>query len=176
MTDPYRGAACEAAKEGIPAAAFSAKTASQVSYTTLNSANSSSTQSALLYAALTTNFTRTITDPTYLTDGPILPEGTILNINYAGTTFSESGEPSGDCATPSDFKWVFTRLVKNSSAVDVELCGGTHLPDETTVVNAGCFASVTVMNATTKLDVGARVQSQVLGRYALSKLLTCFDG
>ncbi|PIL26041.1 hypothetical protein GSI_11795 [Ganoderma sinense ZZ0214-1] len=168
------GAACEAAKEGIPSTAFSARTASQVSFTTLTtSPNSSSTLSALLYAALTANFTRTLLSPAAR---PILPASVTLNVNYGATTFSSSGAPNGDCASPSDFQWVFTRLLQDSSAVDVETCGSTTLPDETTVVDAGCFASVTVMNASTKADVGADVQAAVLERLAPSGLLTCFSG
>ncbi|KAM5538873.1 hypothetical protein V8D89_007595 [Ganoderma adspersum] len=167
------GAACEAAKEGIPSTAFSARTASQVSFTTLTtSPTSSSTLSALLYATLTANFTRTLLCPSAR---PILPAGVTLNVNYGATTFS-SGQPNGDCVNPSDFQWVFTRLLKNSSAVDVATCGSATLPDETTVVDAGCFASVTVMNASMKADVGADVQAVVLERLAPSGLLTCFSG
>ncbi|KAI0742662.1 sure-like protein [Daedaleopsis nitida] len=166
------GAACEAAKEGFPATAFSAATASQVSYTTLDSSpDSPSTKSALIYAELTTNFTRTLLAPA----GQILPAGVIVNVNYAATTFTLSGTPNGDCASASDFKWVFTRLLQSSTAVDVEDCGSMRLPDEGTVVRAGCFASVTVMNATTKSDVSASVQAPVLNRLTPSALLTCFD-
>ncbi|KAI0752162.1 sure-like protein [Fomes fomentarius] len=159
------GAACEAAKEGIPSVAFSAATASQVSYTTLDSdPNSSSTRAALIYAALTANFTRTLVAPAAR---PILPAGITLNVNYAGT--------SSSCAAASDFRWVFTRLLVNATATDVGTCGSTHLPDEGTVVGSGCFASVTVMNATTKSDVSADVQGKVFQRLAPSGLLTCFD-
>ncbi|KAI1782913.1 sure-like protein [Ganoderma leucocontextum] len=167
------GAACEAAKEGIPSTAFSAATASQVSFTTLTtSPNSPSTLSALIYATLTTNFTHTLLAPAAR---PILPSGITLNVNYGATTFSSSGQPNGACASAGDFNWVFTRLLKSSGAVDVETCGSTTLPDETTVVDAGCFASVTVMNASTKADVGADVQAAVLDRLAPSGLLTCFS-
>ena len=99
-----------------------------------------------------------------------------LHIHYGATTFSASGEAKGDCATASDFKWVLVRMAKSTTAVDVETCGKKHLPDETTVVDAGCFASVTVMNASTKADVGADVQAVVLERLAPSGLLTCFSG
>ncbi|EJF59255.1 sure-like protein [Dichomitus squalens LYAD-421 SS1] len=166
------GAACEAAKEGIPSAAFSAATDAQISFTTLaSSPNSPDTLSALLYAELTANFTRTLLGPAAR---PILPSGVTLNVNYAATTFSSSGAPNGDCATASDFQWVFTRLLPNSTAVDVETCGSENLPDETTVADSGCFATVTVMNATTKSDVDADVQAQVLDRLTPSGLLTCF--
>ena len=165
------GAACEAAKEGIPSTAFSAATDAQISFTTLTSSpNSPDTLSALLYAQLTANFTRTLLAPAAR---PILPSGVTLNVNYAATTFSSSGAPNGDCATASDFQWVFTRLLRNSSAVDVETCGSDHLPDETTVVHSsGCHVSVTVIDANAKKDVDATTQAAVLER--ISGLLTCF--
>ncbi|TBU31228.1 sure-like protein [Dichomitus squalens] len=169
-------AACEAAKEGIPSAAVSGDIPGQghVSYTTLTtSPKSPTTLTALLYAELTTNFTQTMYNPAAR---PILPANVTLNINYGATTFSASGEPKGKCATASDFKWVFTRMAKSTTAVDVETCGSKHLPDERTVIDAGCYASVAVMNANTKKDVSASVQAQVLDRLAPSGLFTCFKG
>ncbi|KAI8972587.1 sure-like protein [Trametes punicea] len=168
------GAACEAAKEGIPSTAFSASSLSQVSYTTLESAPTSpDTLSAFIYARLTSNFTSTLLSSPIR---PILPPGITLNVNYGSTTFSSSGTPNGDCASADDFTWVFTRIIANNSATDVETCGSTHLPAETTVVQSGCFASVSVMNATTKADVDAATQGAVLARLQPSGLLSCFDG
>ncbi|OSD03715.1 sure-like protein [Trametes coccinea BRFM310] len=167
------GAACEAAKEGIPSTAFSASSLSQVSYTTLQSESTSpDTLSAHIYASLTTNFTSTLFSSTLR---PVVPPGTTLNVNYGSTTFSSSGAPNGNCTSPEDFTWVFTRIIANASATDVETCGSTHLPDETSVVRSGCFASVSVMNATTKADVDAAAQAAVLQRLQPSGLLACFD-
>lgn len=71
---------------------------------------------------------------------------------------------------------MFTRINSPSAnTVDVETCGRTVLPAESTVVGAGCFASVSVMNATTKADVDASVQGAVLGRLSPSGLLSCFN-
>lgn len=170
------GAACEAAKEGIPSVAFSASSLSQVSYTTLISAPTSpGTRSALIYAALTTKLTSILL--TIPVAGPILPAGTTLNVNFGSTTFSSSGAPSGDCAAAGDFQWVFTRILPAGSGTkDVQTCGSTVLPDERTVVDAGCFASVSVMNASTKADVDAATQGVVLQKLTPSGLLTCFDG
>ncbi|KAH9887078.1 sure-like protein [Cubamyces lactineus] len=169
------GAACEAAKEGIPSTAFSASSLSQVSYTTLSSEPTSpDTLSALIYARLTTNFTFILLSSPGT--GPVLPPGITLNVNYGSTTFSSSGAPNGDCASADDFTWVFTRILQNDGEVDVETCGSTRLPDETTVVHAGCFASVSVMNASTKADVDAATQGAVLARLQPSGLLSCFDG
>ncbi|KAI0668909.1 sure-like protein [Trametes maxima] len=164
------GAACEAAKEGIPSVAFSASSLSQVSYTTLTSApNSPGTLSALLYAELTTTFTRAL----LASDArPILPPGVTLNVNYAKTTFSSSGAPNGDCASADDVRFIFTRI-QSAKGKDVNTCGSTTLPTESKVVGAGCFASVSVMNATTKADVDAATQAAVLAR--LQGLLSCFD-
>ncbi|CDO70418.1 hypothetical protein BN946_scf184999.g59 [Trametes cinnabarina] len=168
------GAACEAAKDGVPSTAFSASSLSQVSYTTLQSAPTSpDTLSALVYATLTTNFTTALLSSAR---SPVLPLGTTLNVNFGSTTFSSSGIPNGDCASASDFTWVFTRIIANASATDVETCGTIHLPDETTVVRSGCFASVSVMNATTKADVDAASQAAVLERLQPSGLLSCFNG
>lgn len=61
-------------------------------------------------------------------------------------------------------------------AVDVATCGSRRLPDEATVVHAGCYASVTVVNATTLLDTDADAQKEVLDRLAPSGLLSCFRG
>ncbi|TFY62441.1 hypothetical protein EVJ58_g3863 [Rhodofomes roseus] len=145
------GAACEAANEGYPATAFSGKTGKQKSYTKLYSDPSSSTsESAWIYSALTVQYTNTI-----LTSGsnPLLPSGIIVNVNYPSTK---------DCSDPSDFEWVFARNLANSSATDYETCGSTTLPTEKSVVKtSGCYASVAVLNATTKTDVNANIQGEV---------------
>ncbi|OBZ74910.1 Acid phosphatase [Grifola frondosa] len=155
------GAACEAALEGIPSTAFSGDTASQVSYTTLDSSpNSQSSLAARLYSTLTVTFVQTLLASSAR---PVLPPGVTLNVNYPSTS---------GCSAAADYSWVFTRLTPNSSAVDVETCGSDHLPDETSVVDrSGCFASVTVINATTKTDVDAATQGAVLAR--LTGLVTC---
>lgn len=79
-----------------------------------------------------------------------------------------------NCSSVEDFRFVFTRLVPDATTVDVETCGSDHLPDETTVVgSAGCFASVSVFNATIKADVDAATQASVLRK--LTRLpLFCF--
>ncbi|KAI8972588.1 sure-like protein [Trametes punicea] len=165
------GAACEAAKEGIPSAAFSGASLTAVSFNTLTtSPNSSDTLSALLYGNLSTNLVSALVASPLR---PLLPPGVTLNVNYARTTFSSSGAPDGKCASESDFKYVLTRIAPNERAQDVETCGSKHLPDEATVVKSGCYASVSVMNATTKADVDAATQGAVLAR--LKSLLSCFD-
>jgi len=147
------GAACEAAQEGFPSAAFSGVNGSQVSYTTLDSEpTASSTIAAQIYAELTTHFVQTITSSG---PGPLLPDNITVNVNYAAID---------DCPDASAYQWVLSRLVKNPFATDVETCGSDHLPSESTVVSAGCFVSVSVIDATTKLDVDSTVQETVMER------------
>ncbi|KAI0772491.1 sure-like protein [Trametes elegans] len=167
------GAACEAPKEGIPSVAFSASSLSQVSFTTLTSEPASpDTLSALVYADLTTTLTSALLSAAASSSAAVLPAGVTLNVNYGSTTFASGGT---SCASAHDFAWVFTRIVPDAGATDVETCGSTHLPDEGTVVRAGCFASVSVMNASTKADVDATTQAAVLARLQGSGLLSCFD-
>ncbi|EKM52611.1 uncharacterized protein PHACADRAFT_149424 [Phanerochaete carnosa HHB-10118-sp] len=155
------GAACEAAKEGIPSTAFSGASTSQVSFTTLEtSPDSTATLAALAYSQLTVTFVEALlASPAQ----PIVPVNTTININFPSTS---------GCSSVSDFNFVFTRLVVNSSATDVTTCGTDHLPDETTVVQgSGCHVSVTVIDANAKTDVDATTQAAVLDR--ISGLLTC---
>ncbi|KAJ7088546.1 sure-like protein [Mycena crocata] len=94
---------------------------------------------------------------------PILPRGIVLNVNYPSTS---------SCTSAAAFKFVLTRINSNSGATDVQTCGTTHLPTESSVVaKSGCFASVSVFNASTKRDVGAATQAVVLAK--LGSLLAC---
>ena len=81
-----------------------------------------------------------------------------------------------NCSQASDFKWVLARMQASARAVDVATCGSRRLPVEQTVVEAGCYATVTVVNVTTTLDVDAEAQAYVLNRLAPSGLLSCFHG
>ncbi|KAK0201035.1 sure-like protein [Desarmillaria ectypa] len=154
-----RGAACEAALEGIPSVAFSADTGSQVSYTTLESdPNSTNTLAALTYAQLSVKFVQALTSA----KGTILPPGISVNVNYPSTS---------KCPEPSNFSFILSRINEDDDATDVERCGTTHLPAEVDVVTRGCFVSVSVFNASTKADVGADTQAFVLDR--ISGILSC---
>ncbi|OCH88932.1 sure-like protein [Obba rivulosa] len=147
------GAACEAAQEGFPSAAFSGMNGSQVSYTTLDSdPDASSTTAARIYAALTTHLVQIITSSG---PAPLLPDNVTLNVNFASID---------DCPDASSYQWVLSRLIENPFASDVTTCGSSHLPSESSVISTGCFASVTVISATTKLDVSAAVQQAVMER------------
>lgn len=155
------GAACEAAREGIPSVAFSASTASQISFTTLDSdPNSTNTLAALAYAQLSVKFVQALT----AADGPILPPNISINVNYASVSLCPNPEPS-------DFSFILSRVLEDDTATDVEQCETTHLPAESSVVTQGCFASVSVFNASNKADVGADTQAFVLNR--ISGILSC---
>ncbi|KIK64938.1 hypothetical protein GYMLUDRAFT_194708 [Collybiopsis luxurians FD-317 M1] len=154
------GAACEAAKEGIPSTAFSAAGLSHVSYTDLNN-DDADTLAARVFASLTAAFV----DALLAAGKPFLPPGISINVNYPMSK-------STSCSSPSDFSFILTRIAPSDSAVDVETCGTDHLPGESNVVaTSGCFASVSVMNATSKTDVDATTQAFVLNR--LGDFLSC---
>ncbi|KAJ6526614.1 survival protein sure-like phosphatase/nucleotidase [Mycena vulgaris] len=154
------GAASEAALEGIPSVAISATTGEEVSYTTLaTSPTSADTQAALIYSQLTVRLVDALLD----SPEPILPPGISLNVNYPSTS---------GCTSAAAFKFVLTRINFNLFATDVLTCGTTRLPTESSVVGqSGCFASVSVFDASNKGDVNATTQGVVLAK--LSSLLTC---
>ncbi|KAH9922173.1 sure-like protein [Fomitopsis serialis] len=147
------GAACEAAKEGVPATAFSGDSGSEVSYTTLDSdPTASSTEAAWIYSALVVHYTQAL----FAVDSsPLLPPGIIVSVNF----------PSVDnCSDASDYQWVLSRNLWDPFASDFAACSsdGSVLPTESDVVGtAGCYNSVTVLNATTKTDVDADYQGEV---------------
>ncbi|KAF8183740.1 sure-like protein [Mycena galopus ATCC 62051] len=154
------GAASEAALEGIPSAAFSAATAAQVSYTTLTtSPTSTDSKAAVIYSAVSVR----LLDVLLASSAPILPSGISLNVNYPSTA---------SCTSAAAFNFVLTRINADSGATDVETCGTTHLPTESSVISkAGCFSTVSVFNASTKNDVDVATQAIVLAK--LTSILTC---
>lgn len=151
------GAATEASIEGIPAIAFSGTTGSQVAWTTATETYQS------VYANLSTNVTQTL-----LASGkPYLPDGLWLNVNYPASTTSS-------CSSAADFRFVLSRI--NSATIftadDVETCGSSRLPTETSVVGtAGCYASISVGVASNKGDADATEQAVVLSK--LQSILSC---
>ena len=78
------------------------------------------------------------------------------------------------CAYATQFKFVLSRIygAAAGAAADVRTCGSSRLPTESKVVGtAGCYASVSVGVASTKLDASAAVQKVVLGK--LGAILSC---
>lgn len=142
--------------------AFSGGSGSQVSYTT-PSTPSASTTIVNVFAAQGAD---ALLSSGVSASDPILPPNITLNVNYAGAT--------GSCTDADSFEFVLSRInvAAAGAPADVETCEETRLPTETSVVaRSGCFASVSVMNATTKGDVDATTQAFVLGR--LESFLSC---
>jgi 5'-nucleotidase len=96
---------------------------------------------------------------------PYLPSGTALNVNFpaagAGTA----------CTSAASFKFVLSRVYSTSGAT-VATCSASTLPTESSVVaRSGCYASVSVFDASTKKDTSAANQATVLGK--LGSFLSC---
>lgn len=153
------GATTEAAKEGLPAIAFSGDSSDQIAWNVNPVPNYS-----LVYAALSTKVVETITKDA----DRYMPMGTFVNVN-----FPASNDTS--CSSEKDFKFVFSRIMTATAASgpDVRTCGdGGRLPTESTVLDTpGCYSSISLGNATTKLDVSAAQQRYVLNR--LAGILSC---
>lgn len=153
------GAACYAVDQGIPALAFSGLTSGNLAWDTTPVPARS-----LVYADLALNLTSAV----LAAGAPYLPDGVFLNVNMA-----EVGE-GDDCADASDFRFVLSRINTPSilSSTDVTTsCGGSWLPTEKSVVDAGCYVSVSVGSCSDKTTADATAQQTVLDK--LGDLLTC---
>ncbi|KKY34519.1 putative 5 3nucleotidase [Diaporthe ampelina] len=152
------GAACYAVGEaGIPAIAFSGLTDGTLAWDTAPVPARS-----LVYADLAANLTNAIIDA----GAPYLPPGIFLNVNFP--------EVTGQCTTADAFKFVMSRINPRTifSAPDVDTCGSTALPTDTSVVDAeGCHVSVSVGECSNKSTADAENQKVVLDK--LGSLLTC---
>ena len=162
-----RGAACAAAAEGIPAIAVSGAGTRQEAWTNLETNPTSPSiinaigNSVLTVKVLGALFAQQPTLPL------LLPEQVILNINYPNL--------NEECTT-DDVQFVLTRIYPSQSSTDVHTCdNGGVLPDERKVVNSGCFATISVLNSSSKLDVTAAVQADVLTRLSALEF-SCFTG
>ncbi|KAI0759170.1 sure-like protein [Irpex lacteus] len=155
------GAACEAAKEGIPSVAFSGQSNAQVSYTSLRlTPTSLQSIAALVNSQLTVKFVNALLNGG---SGVIVPANTTINVNTSEIK---------NCTDPDEFDFVFARNLADSSAIDVTTCGSDHLPAEADVIDAaGCHVSVSVINAVTKTDVDADTQAVVFNR--IKNILSC---
>lgn len=150
------GAACYAVNNGVPGIAFSGITASRLAWDTTPVPTES-----LVYADLSVNLTNAILD----SGVPYLPDGIYLNVNLAGV--------SGSCTDASAFKYVLSRINTPSilSTQDIAICGNTWLPTEKSVVDAGCYVSVSVGTCSDKTDADSTAQQAVLDK--LGSMLTC---
>lgn len=151
------GAATYAAKDGIPAIAFSGASGSQTSW------DSERPHYSDVYADLATN----VTNQVVAAGKPYLPDDIWLNVNF--------GKVSDECASPADFSFVLSRIhiaVPLITPDDVTTCGDSRLPSELKVsLASGCYASVSVGIAASKRDADAEMQGVVLKK--LGNLLTC---
>lgn len=151
------GAATEAAKEGIPAIAFSGTSGSQTAYTATPGSY------VKVYTELSTNVTQTLVDSAK----PYLPSNIWLNVNFPTVS-------SSTCASSDQFKFVLSRINSASlgTAADLRTCGSRRLPTESKVVGtAGCYASISVGVATSKADASAAQQKIV--QQKLARILSC---
>jgi hypothetical protein len=153
------GAATEAVKEGIPGIAFSGDSGDPIPW------NEPAETYHKVYADLSTTVTRAVVD----SGKPYLPRNVWLNVNFPSVDDSV-------CSSASDFSFVLTRIntaVPFLTPDDVTICGnGGRLPTESDVVGRdGCYASISVGVADTKLDAGAKQQRIVKDK--LNSILSC---
>ncbi|KAI5865503.1 survival protein sure-likephosphatase/nucleotidase-like protein [Durotheca rogersii] len=151
------GAAVEAARnQRIPAIAFSGADSGTLRWDT-----SPVPARSAVYAELATILTNKVLDA----GAPYLPDDVFLNVNFPRLT--------AQCAAAADFRWVLSRINPGIiSAPDVETCGDDRLPTENEVINSdGCFASISVGDATDKTTAPAEKQAVVLRK--LGNFLTC---
>lgn len=118
-----------------------------------------------VYADLSTHVTQALVN----SGAPYLARNVWLNVNYPAVSDSA-------CSSVSDFKFVLSRIntaIPLITPDDVKTCGnGGRLPTETTVVGTdGCYASISVGVADTKLDASAKQQRAVLNK--LKSTLSC---
>lgn len=157
------GAATYAAssKANIPAIAFSGSTGTQTAWNVAGGAPAYSE----VYADLAANFTNSL-----IASGlPYLPQGIWLNVNFPAVSDTS-------CSSLDEFDFVLSRIhtaVPFITPDDVDTCGSTRLPTETDVVGttSGCYVSVSVGDASNKMDANATSQEVVLKK--LGGLLTC---
>lgn len=150
------GAACYAVGQGVPAVAFSGLTTGNLAWDTAPVPARS-----LVYADLALNLTNAV----LAAGAPYLPDGVFLNVNMA--------EVAGDCTDAGAFRYVLSRINTPSilSTEDVETCGSKWLPTEKSVVDAGCYVSVSVGSCSDKTTADATAQQTVLDK--LGDMLTC---
>ena len=177
------GAAIEAAKEGLPAIAFSWSSGSWMPWT------EPSNEVHHLYAAWSVRLTHILT---LVGDGYYMPAGTFLNVNLPTI------DPRTGCSHKSDIKFVLTRVHKAIPLIskkDVEICGNQQryvtpkfgsmgslhadqsyalcrLPSESAIRKLqGCYASVSLIAAYNQRDAIAFEQRAIVWR--LRDLLVC---
>ena len=159
------GAASAAADQlSIPGIAFSGATGDQTAWN-VNPVS----DYVFLYSYLAMNLTTTLTS----IGKPYLPPNVWLNVNFPPAGSGTS------CTNSNQFKYVLSRIhsaVPILTPKDINICNNTgYLPTESSVIGtSGCYVSVSVGWANTKLDASASAQLVVLN--ALQTLLSCLPG
>lgn len=153
------GAAAYAAKNGIPAIAFSGSTGSPTAW------NAPTPLYSKIYADLALNITNTIIN----SGKPYLPANTWLNVNFPAVDTNK-------CNNVNQFKFIFTRINTGLfSSRDAQWCGSTRLPWETDVVvfrGSSCYVAISPGDANDKTTVNdAAVQEQIINK--LKPILSC---
>jgi 5'-nucleotidase len=148
------GAAQAGSKAGIPSVAFSGTTGSQRSYTALSAGDYS-----FIYADASVRFANALV----AAGTPYLPSGAFLNVNYPAAGASTR------CTTGASVKFVLAKV----SSASVSVCGKSSPPTESTVLgtSSGCYASVSVLSASSKADASAAVYQTVATK--LTSFLSC---
>lgn len=152
------GAACYAVGQGIPAIAFSGLTTGNLAWDTTPVPARS-----LVYADLALNLTAAV----LAAGAPYLPDGIFLNVNMA--------EVEGSCTDAGAFQYVLSRIntptILSTDDAQTSCSNDTYLPTEKSVVDAGCYVSVSVGSCSDKTTADATAQQAVLDK--LGDLLTC---
>ncbi|ORY71362.1 survival protein sure-like phosphatase/nucleotidase [Pseudomassariella vexata] len=160
LSVPFSGtvgiAVYAAHEKGLPSIAFSGASDGTLAWNTRPEPTRS-----LVYAQLATQFTNALVKG----GAPYLPADVWLNVNFP--------KAEGACANAQNYKWVLSRINQGFlSAPDVTTCGTDRLPNESDVIGtAGCYASVSVGDASDKTTASADKQAVVLAR--LGSMFTC---
>ncbi|KAL3481385.1 survival protein sure-like phosphatase/nucleotidase [Aspergillus californicus] len=143
---------------GIPAIAFSGESGSATAWNATEIPAYST-----VYAALAAK----VVEQVVSAGTPYLPDDVWLNVNFPAVN-------DDSCTSADDFQFVLTRIftaLPLITADDVETCGSTRLPTESSVVGTdGCYVSISV-GASDKTDADATSQGVVLQK--LAGFLSC---
>ncbi|KAG8944408.1 hypothetical protein FRC04_001988 [Tulasnella sp. 424] len=157
------GVANYAAKQGVPAIAFSGGDSGNRPWTALQPGDVSH-----FYSQLAMTITNQVTSGS----APFLPNKVSLNVNFPNS--------SANCSTPADIKYVFTTIYPQPLTQAIQCnysVNGTaksvKTPAEADVIASGaCLVSISAMGSD-KLDVDPATQTTVFKK--LKPILSCTD-
>ncbi|KAG8981091.1 hypothetical protein FRC05_003991 [Tulasnella sp. 425] len=147
------GVANYAAKQGVPAIAFSGGDSGNRPWTALQPGDVSH-----LYSQLAMTITNQVTS-----SASFLPSQVSLNVNFP--------KPSANCSNAADYKYVFTTIYPSSTAI--KCTESVKTPAEADVIASGaCLVSISAMGSD-KLDVDPATQTTVFNK--LKPILSCVN-